>query len=649
MSQPDELTVRRCNIRLVRRAEDGALWLDREDHLRLARKLKPMLLAMLDDVVAPQLEELGSIDVEGLALNIKVPAALLEKPASLLAKRLREESQVATAKALKTAGLSKAQRTDHYPAPPRSAPSNSATARTRADSSVIASLRRRADSGELAKFVRNLTADALAKLFSEVLAELQSVISQDRAVHGSSERSDERLVPSPTDWPAQAERLIAETLATLPENSAQMAQSTAEKLAELAGLIAALKSQIEATAMGAAQTEQPSAETELETERALKHKREINEKTERGVSEEKADKPAGRPVRESDDDQSESSLKDPALESLEGRYFVDCALPFLAIARLMRHGIFDLVTSMDAVRVLTFAIGLKTQSEPAVSNVWSPEALLSARLAAGLSGPLEGAQLAQGSRKHQLQFDAAMAALNTAMAPAWLDLSAIAAVRDGNNFMLFDPVGQYPAGGIDGDRLEDALGKRSAVLVLPPGDVEGIARLSKAGWTAFCQGLPSAGDDLMSLVGPRGWRGVSSVSEDRLAALPASWPRLSQAAFRAEALWEAFTIGRPLTAGAASRDASDLERSSAAIAAFGLADIAYELSRRDETAWSDPDPLLTVERFGDLQARIDIDANEIMVTLPLGRRFSDLFEAGLLDTEHRLNWWGGRKLRIGGG
>ncbi len=637
MSEPEELVVRQCNIRLVRRAQDGAHWLERDDHLQLARKLKPMLLAMLDDVVAPQLEALGPVSEDRLELKLRLPASLIDKPGQLLAQRLKQEGKAATAAAIKAARLRPSG------AAPRKANAPEQTAQAPQSRSahplpILTAARTKAESGTLSAFVRSLEARALAELLGSLARELQEACAAiNPKASGATERAS-HSAGGASEWREQAEALLRETLAAAPSDIASWDSEvitritvSARQLAQLAAAIAdelAQRSEPESAA-DLAQDKTPDPDTSPTADKA------------QSSEHSKADPAATRDTGE--------VTHDPVLASLQGRYPIECALPFLAIGRLMHHGIFDLVADVEAQKLLAYAIGLKVQGEPRNGRMWSADAKEAARLAAGLEEPLDGDAIAHASRNFGTQIEAAIAALNAAMEPAWLDLSAIACVRDGKRFFLFDPVGQYPAGGVSVDQLGDLLKARRATLVLPPGDAEGLEMLREVGWPALCHGTPSSGERFTQLTGPRGWQGMASVAQDALGTLPASWPRLSQAAFRAEALWEALTLDRRLTAAAAERDAATIELASAAIAGFALADIAYRLSRHNEAAWQDPDPLLTTERFADLNARIDVDAADVMVTLPLGRRFADLFEAGLLDAEHRLAWWGGRKLRIGGG
>jgi hypothetical protein len=88
-----------------------------------------------------------------------------------------------------------------------------------------------------------------------------------------------------------------------------------------------------------------------------------------------------------------------------------------------------------------------------------------------------------------------------------------------------------------------------------------------------------------------------------------------------------------------------LDRSLALAAALGLGTIAWTLWRDREPT----DPLLALDRFGDLGARVQIDATRVRVRLPLGRRHDDLLEHGLLADVPGAPWLAGRVVEFAGG
>jgi hypothetical protein len=86
-----------------------------------------------------------------------------------------------------------------------------------------------------------------------------------------------------------------------------------------------------------------------------------------------------------------------------------------------------------------------------------------------------------------------------------------------------------------------------------------------------------------------------------------------------------------------------LERSLTLASALGLAMLAWTLWGGDGKT----DTLLALDRLGDLEARVGIDAERVRVKLPLGRRHADLRDAGLLGEIADLPWLGGRRVELG--
>lgn len=106
--------------------------------------------------------------------------------------------------------------------------------------------------------------------------------------------------------------------------------------------------------------------------------------------------------------------------------------------------------------------------------------------------------------------------------------------------------------------------------------------------------------------------------------------------------WTAIAADRPSSPLATHRA---LDRSLSLAAATALGSIATRLWRERETC----DPRLALERFHDLSAVVHFDDREIRVRLPLGRRFTDLRDHGVLDTVRGLPWLSGRNVVLTGG
>ncbi len=111
---------------------------------------------------------------------------------------------------------------------------------------------------------------------------------------------------------------------------------------------------------------------------------------------------------------------------------------------------------------------------------------------------------------------------------------------------------------------------------------------------------------------------------------------------RAMAAWHTIRFERPVFRSSAD---STLETSLTLAASLALATLAWTLWRSHGMT----DPRLALERFSTLDARIHSTAAGIHVRLPLGRRFWDLREHGLLADVRDVPWLDGRHVTFGAG
>jgi hypothetical protein len=121
--------------------------------------------------------------------------------------------------------------------------------------------------------------------------------------------------------------------------------------------------------------------------------------------------------------------------------------------------------------------------------------------------------------------------------------------------------------------------------------------------------------------------------------LLAAMRTLQTVATESATLWPTFASERPaLPVGSPAI----VERSLALAATLGLGTIAWTLwAQREVTT-----PMLALQRFGDLDARVVFRSDEVQVQLPLGQRFFDLQKTGFLDDVTDVPWYGGRRLRF---
>jgi hypothetical protein len=124
------------------------------------------------------------------------------------------------------------------------------------------------------------------------------------------------------------------------------------------------------------------------------------------------------------------------------------------------------------------------------------------------------------------------------------------------------------------------------------------------------------------------------------------------AAASAERVTHAFLEDRPLVPGTLTtstqhlreRSLIQLDRSLALAAASALGVIAWQLWGSREST----DPLLAIERLGDLDGRVSIGQDRITVRPALGRRYQDLYRHNFLADVANLPWLGGRRVEFAG-
>ncbi|MFD7710043.1 hypothetical protein [Streptomyces sp. NPDC059786] len=211
----------------------------------------------------------------------------------------------------------------------------------------------------------------------------------------------------------------------------------------------------------------------------------------------------------------------------------------------------------------------------------------------------------------------------------------------GDGLLLVDAEGMFPVAwaGETADLLPhwQACGRPPVLICdgpLPPGALRELAEADVPFMTAV---PPLRGDPVRRLPWqPPLWASANGSSDPRLAAaLP------GHAALLAD-LVTALTVERravPLA------DDGALERTVTLAAALGLSTIAWTLWHGRET----PHPLLSLNRFADLDATVRFEPDAVRVRVPLGRRHSDLLRGGLLADVPDVPWLDGRTLTFSGG
>jgi hypothetical protein len=166
-------------------------------------------------------------------------------------------------------------------------------------------------------------------------------------------------------------------------------------------------------------------------------------------------------------------------------------------------------------------------------------------------------------------------------------------------------------------------------------DAKALAVLDAAGVTFITPARPVRGERWTVVPATRAPRLYANRAVPRIVA-----PR-DDSAERARDAWNAFAR-RPLPGRPAE---PNLDRTVTLAAAVALGTMAWELWRRREPT----DPLLALERFGDLEGAACFDTHQVRLRLPLGKRFRDLKDAGFLEDIPRVPWLGFRSVVFSGG
>ncbi|HWS89090.1 MAG TPA: hypothetical protein VN282_19115 [Pyrinomonadaceae bacterium] len=342
----------------------------------------------------------------------------------------------------------------------------------------------------------------------------------------------------------------------------------------------------------------------------------------------------------------------------ESEVEVSSALPFLLLGPLARVGYWEaLAGALEAAdlaeeaELFAAALAYKVLAPPERGWRRTPDDERAAAAFAGLEAPPAGAALAEFARKaagHLAPLDSVVThALVKGHSPGRPVLLWRAPDGGGRERLaLFDTEGLFLlACADDFASLRPAANHFVEEHLLVPqasADPSLLAELDAGGFGFITDAVPSRGERWRELRRANAERWYTNSSDARTPALVRSAAELGRAAEEAELLWRALFVERASLAPA--RD-TRLEQSLTLAAALALGTIAWTLWRGREFAT----PLLAVERFGDLGARVRFTERHVRVRLPLGRRRSDLEAAGLLSDVGGVPWFGGRSVEFTGG
>ena len=335
---------------------------------------------------------------------------------------------------------------------------------------------------------------------------------------------------------------------------------------------------------------------------------------------------------------------------------VASALPFLLLGPLSRTGYLQTLSAVfEAAQLLpelpSFAVALARKVLAPPQRGWFRNAD-AVTAAAAFAGQLESppdAQIAELARRISPQvspLDAVVANVLTEGHTRGRPLILQTAPLNGEaGWLLCEEEGLFPIAWAERiERLYPRLAALGGELLLVPEEAVStdlLDRLDDAGFRFITDASPARGRTWRALHkgSLRAW---SNDHHGSAGSLQSAAERLESGASTSQALWLALTAERP---GLPVGSEAGVERSLALAAALALGTIGWTLWRERETVT----PLLALQRFADLDARVSYRPDRVQVHLPLGRRFMDLKQGGLLEDIADVPWFGGRPLRFAQG
>lgn len=189
------------------------------------------------------------------------------------------------------------------------------------------------------------------------------------------------------------------------------------------------------------------------------------------------------------------------------------------------------------------------------------------------------------------------------------------------------------------------LARMEGDIVLVPGESaqpEILTQLDDAGFSFVTDAPPTRGERWRRMTGTGSKRLWTNATRTKESILLKAAANLSSATLEAQAVWQELAIERPAIV---VQSDPTVERSLTLAAAFALGMLAWTLWREREATT----PLLALERFGDLDARVRFTRDTVQVRLPMGRRYQDLLDHGLLADIRHIPWLDGRPLQFSAG
>jgi hypothetical protein len=341
----------------------------------------------------------------------------------------------------------------------------------------------------------------------------------------------------------------------------------------------------------------------------------------------------------------------------EGEAYVHSALPFLLLRPLEQLGYFEaLAATLESAELagqaplFASALAYKTLDAPERGWLRRTETLMASAVFAGLAAPVSDGALVEFARRISAHLSPLEATITGTLVEGHNSNQPLLLWRtdavDGGGLLLVDLEGLFPIAWADelNGLLPAMCGCGRSLLLIPQTSADSalLKQLDGAGFSFITDAPPTRDENWRRLRGQSPGRWWTNVRTGSDSSLMRAAQQLAGAVEETEAMWKTLAVDRRSIPRAPD---FSFERSLALAAAAGFGSIAWTLWREREPVV----PLLAMERFRDLDARVRFSRDSIRVRLPLGRRFQDLHEHGLLDDVKNAPWFGGRTLQFSGG
>jgi hypothetical protein len=336
---------------------------------------------------------------------------------------------------------------------------------------------------------------------------------------------------------------------------------------------------------------------------------------------------------------------------------VPSALPFLLLGPLSQIGYLDTLTAVaessglaDGLATFATALAYKVLDPPKKGWYREPSMVAAATAFSGLQEGVphhELAELARRMKDHLSPLDGLLSgALAAGHDPAHPLLLRRVEEKGESGYLLADVEGLFPIGWVTQlEEIYPLLRRFGRPVVLLPQQSAGhgrLAELDRQGVTFITDAPPTRGERWRRL---RQHRGVTCWTNDFDSAEGLLANKSQDFSFVVEEIDDLTEELVQKRASIPLADSAALEQSVTLAAAVALGTIGWTLWRERERVV----PQLALQRFHDLDAHLFFDRDAVRVRLPLGRRYQDLFEHGLLADVTNVPWLGERVVHFSAG